>query len=335
MKAKALICTERQKFSIEDVYLPDPGPDQISIRTHYSGVSVGTEFALIRNKISQGPYPICTGYMGTGSVEGIGSNIEDFKTGNIVYYRRQASMVLADGTTVSCVAGVHCSHIVTDAGGPHGVAKLIPGAAMDEASMFVLPAVGLYGVDMANARMGQTVVVYGVGLIGLGVVAACVNRGCSVIAIDIDDQQLKMAEKMGADFLINGGSGDLGSEIERLSPGGADVVFECTGHPSCIDTAIALTRQHGGFVWQGHYGTDPVTMNFPIPHGKRLKMFFPCDDGGPACRYAVIKQMAMGKLEWGNCITDRISYSDAPDLYRSINDRKFTGTVGAVINWKN
>jgi hypothetical protein len=53
---------------------------------------------------------------------------------------------------------------------------------MDAAAMFVMLAVGLHGVDMANPRLGQKVVVYGVGLIGLGVVA-CVHRGCFVIAV--------------------------------------------------------------------------------------------------------------------------------------------------------
>ena len=55
---------------------------------------------------------------------------------------------------------------------------MVPGAGMNVASLFVMPAVGLYGVDMANPRMGDTVVVYGVGMIGLGVVAACAQRGC-------------------------------------------------------------------------------------------------------------------------------------------------------------
>ena len=69
MEAKALICDEQQRFSLEDVVLPDPAKDQIAVRTHFTGVSRGTEFALIRNKISWGPYPLCTGYMGTGAMD--------------------------------------------------------------------------------------------------------------------------------------------------------------------------------------------------------------------------------------------------------------------------
>ena len=61
MNATALICTQKQHFTLLPVTLPDPGPGEVSIRTLYSGVSVGTEFALVRGKISWGPYPICTG----------------------------------------------------------------------------------------------------------------------------------------------------------------------------------------------------------------------------------------------------------------------------------
>ena len=69
MKAKALVCDAEQNFTLEDVLLKGPAPDQIAVRTHYTGVSIGTEFALVRNKISWGPYPLCTGYQGTGVVE--------------------------------------------------------------------------------------------------------------------------------------------------------------------------------------------------------------------------------------------------------------------------
>ena len=59
MKATALICDAQQRFTLEEVVLKDPGPDQIAIHTSYSGVSIGTEFALVRNKLSWGPYPLC------------------------------------------------------------------------------------------------------------------------------------------------------------------------------------------------------------------------------------------------------------------------------------
>ena len=82
MNARALICDEQQSFSIENVILKEHAPDQVAIRTLYTGVSIGTEFALIRNKLSWGPYPLCTGYMGTGVVEAVGADIDNFKVGD-------------------------------------------------------------------------------------------------------------------------------------------------------------------------------------------------------------------------------------------------------------
>ena len=334
MKAKALICDEKQQFTIEDVVLEEPGPDQVAIRTVYSGVSIGTEFALVRNKISWGPYPLCTGYMGTGVVEAVGSEINNFAVGDEVFFRGNDAMVLAGGGPVSCVCGTHCSHVVIQPNTEHGVDLVPPGAGMDVASMFVMPAVGLYGVDMANPRMGETVVVYGTGLIGLGVVAACAHRGCVVVAVDLRDKRLSMAKAMGADVVINGRSSDVLEEVKRIAPGGADAVFECTGIPACIDPAIELCRWQGSFVWQGNYGAEAVSMHFLPPHGRQLHMFFPSDDGLQPCRRAVLKNMASGALKWDQCITHRVPFSEAPAVFARINEGLDQDIVGVVINWQ-
>jgi len=335
MKATALICDEKQGFSLQDVTLPEPDAGQVVIKTHYTGVSIGTEFALIRNKISWGPYPLCTGYQGTGVIEAVADGVDGLAVGDEVYFRgNKAGMTLADGTPVSCVSGSHCSHAVTTVGGSHGVAKVVPGAALDTACMFVMPAVGLNGVDMANPRMGQTVVVYGAGLIGVGVVAACAHRGCRVIAVDINAKHLELAREMGADHTIDGSQADVAAEVKRIAPDMADVVFESTGIPACIDQAIPLCRPLGTFVWQGNYGVAPVSMHFMPAHGRRLQMLFPCDDGGAPCRRAVVKNMASGALKWEKTITHRISSDEAPAMFARINTGEATDVGGVVIDWQ-
>ena len=203
-------------------------------------MSIGTEFALVRNKLSWGSYPLCTGYMGTGIVEAVGSDI-----------------------------------------------------------------------------------------------ASCVHRGCKVVAIDIDDGRLVVAQKLGADVAINGQTTDVYEALKSIRPEGADVVFECTGIPQCIDPAIALCREHGSFVWQGNYGSEPVSMQFLPPHGRRLKMFFPCDDGLQTCRWAVVKNMAMGALQWEHCISHRIGWGEAPAMFQRLNEGAAENIVGVVINWQS
>jgi 2-desacetyl-2-hydroxyethyl bacteriochlorophyllide A dehydrogenase len=335
MQAQALICDEQQRFTLQEVTLPDPGPDQIAVRTHFTGVSRGTEFALIRNKISWGPYPLCVGYQGTGVVEAVGSDITDFAVGDRVYYRGNDAMFLADGTKVSCVQGSHCSHAVLKPHTSHGADHLRPDSDMETASLYVMPAVGLYGSDLANPRMGSVVAIYGCGPIGLGALAACVHRGCVVVGIDIAEKNLEIARALGANYTINSATQNALEELLKIAPQGADTVFEATGIPACIDPAIELCRPFGTFVWQGNYGAAPITMKFLPPHGKRLTMVFPSDDGLQPCRRAIIRNMAMGALKWEQTITHRVHYRETPALYEMLNQGTDRDLVGVTINWQD
>lgn len=333
INAKALVCDEKQRFSIQDVKLPCPKNDQIVINTAFSGVSVGTEFALIRNKLSWGPFPICTGYMGTGVVETVGPLVNNIKPGDKVYYRANENMKRADDdTAITSTAGVHCSHAVITPNTTHGAYLLPENAPMDAAAMFVMPAVGLYGVDMASPKMGETIVVHGCGLIGLGAVAACSHRGCVVIAVDIDKERLALARRFGADHVIDSSTSDLAKEIDKLSSGGADAVFECTGIPECVNPTIELCKTYGSYIWQGNYGANPLPFNFLSAHGRKLKMFFPCDDGLQSCRQAVLKNMTMGVLPWNDVISHTIAYDSAPEMFRRINEGA-QDITGVVIQW--
>lgn len=332
MNATALITDEQMNFSLETVTLPALQADKVLVRTAYSGVSIGTEFALIQQKVSWGPFPLCTGYMATGVVEQCGDAVSHVKVGDLVYVRANQAMRLADGRSVSPVSGTHCSHIVTGVGGTHGLGVLPAGADLETASMFVMPAVGYKGVDMSEPKLGETVLVHGSGLIGLGVVAAAALRGCRVIAVDVQEVQLELAKTLGADVCLNSSKVNIPEVIEQMCPGGADVVFECTGIPALIKPAMELCRVDGKFVWQGNYGEKPIEFDFLTAHGRRLKTFFPCDDGYHPCREAVLKHMTRGLLPWEKTLSHRITADEAPEVYAKINagDKAY---VGVTVHW--
>ena len=334
MKAKALVCDESQHFSICAVELPDPSADNIVLRTLYSGVSIGTELALIRNRISWGPYPICTGYQAVGVIEHVGANMAGFHVDEKVYHRTNLSMRLADGSDVTCANGSHCSHMVVNDQNIHDLAELPDKVSQAAASLFVMPAVGLFGVNMAQPGAGDTVVVNGCGMIGLGVVAEVASRGLLVIAADVNDQRLAMAQSFGADHAINAATTDLEKATAEILGGGADYVFECSGLPKCIDPTIRLCKRFGSYVWQGNYGKEPVQFDFLAAHSRRLTMRFPCNDGGPPCRRAVLKNMASGILPWEKVITHRVAAEQSPRLYDDINQGKADDLVGAVVSWQ-
>ncbi len=338
MDARALICEQGPRVELREVELAEPGPGHVVIRAIASGVSPGTELALMRARISWGPFPLCTGYQAVGQVTAVGQAVTGFAVGDRVYYRdNNTGMRLADGREISAVTGAHASHAVVDVQRTHGLAQLPAEAeqavGLAAASLYVLPAVGLNGVDMANPRLGQSVVVYGAGLVGLAVVAACAHRGCRVIAVDLDTHRLRVARQLGAEHAIDAKQADVHAAVRELAPAMADVVFECTGLPELLDPAIALCRSHGTFVWQGNYGADPVRLGFLPAHGRRLTMFFPCDDGGPACRAAVLANMARGALPWHRTVTHEVNPPAAAELLNRMLRGAAADVLGAVVRW--
>lgn len=329
---QALVCHDDKTLVLESATLPLPGASQLLVKTLHSGVSVGTEFALIRNRISWGPYPLVTGYQAVGRVEAVGATVTGHKVGDLVYYRaNHGALTLASGKVCSNVSGTHAAHAIIDTG--DSVATLPPGADPKAASLFVMPAVGLHGADKAQPKVGDVVVVIGAGLIGLGVVNALANRGCRVLVTDVDDTRLAMAARLGATDLCNVSRTPVKSALDAIKSGGADAVFECTGLPAQIVPAMELCKIHGTFVYQGNYGAAPYSTLFLPAHNRQLTCYYPCDDGGPDCRAAVLRLMASGALPWAEVVTHAVPSSEAAAFYTQINQGTLTGLVAGVINW--
>lgn len=334
MKFRALVCNARQEFSLQEFEVPRLGPEDILVRCVYSGVSVGTEFAVFRRKLDYGPYPVSTGYQAVGVVEEAGADATRFKVGDKVYYRRNYASMQWEGSPVTVCSGAHASHAVMPASSE--VEHLPAGLDDATASLFVMPAVGYNAVDMAGVRMGDVAVFHAVGLIGLGALVAARLRGAVTIAIDLDPTRLEMASELGADYVIDAGRlthSQVAARVEEVRPGGADVVFEGSGYPECLDLAFPLARLRGKFVFLGHYGKEPVSFNYLTPHAKQLTAYFPCNDGLAPCRAAVLRNIATGAIPWGKTVTHRVDADEAPQLYDRINRNQIPDLLAAVIRW--
>ena len=333
MKTRALITQEDQTFEIMEANLPECKSDEILIRTSFSGVSIGTEFALIRGKLSWEPFPLCTGYMATGIVEYAGKDVANFQVGDKVFVRGNASMALPDGTKIGCVEGGHAAHIIRKPNDPEGCGIVPDGADMAAASMYVMPAVALNGLAQAQPEATEKVIIYGVGLIGIGVCSLAALRGCEVIAIDINSRALELARSMGADHTIDASRENWREQLSAIAPRGGDCVVEATGIAGLVDTAISLCRPKGKFVWQGNYGEKPVSYDFLAAHGRQIKSFYPCHDGQLEFRMKIVKLIASGALPWERVITHKVPCADAPSLFERIN-KNDKEIVGAVIDWR-
>src|SRR5271166_4617100 len=92
LTGKALVAEPGGVFALADVVTAPLGKDDIAVRALWSGVSIGTEFAVLTGKLDWGSFPIVTGYMATGVVQAVGADVSGFAEGDLVYYRRNAAL---------------------------------------------------------------------------------------------------------------------------------------------------------------------------------------------------------------------------------------------------
>jgi L-iditol 2-dehydrogenase len=125
--------------------------------------------------------------------------------------------------------------------------EIPPEVTYEEAAITEPLACVLHGVEEARVKLGDTVVIIGAGPIGLLHLLTVRKMGAKkVVMIDVVDERLNFAEKLGADETINGKTQDVAEKVQQLTDGyGADVTIEAIGLPATWEQAIKLVRKGG------------------------------------------------------------------------------------------
>jgi L-iditol 2-dehydrogenase len=121
------------------------------------------------------------------------------------------------------------------------------GVSYEEAALTEPLACVLHGAEEAQVKLGDKVAIIGAGPIGLLHLLTAKRMGAAkVVVVDIVDDRLRFAEKLGADGVINGKSEDPAKRVKELTGGyGADVVVEAIGLPATWEQALSLVRKGG------------------------------------------------------------------------------------------
>ncbi|MCW3805857.1 zinc-binding alcohol dehydrogenase family protein [Plebeiibacterium marinum] len=112
--------------------------------------------------------------------------------------------------------------------------------------------VGFHAVERGRVTDGDTVLVFGCGMIGVGAIVRSVLRGAKVIAVDIDDEKLKIAKELGVQHTINSLSEDLSLRLKDIEPGGPSVIVEAAGNPKTYLSAVQEIAFTGRVVCIGY-----------------------------------------------------------------------------------
>ena len=302
-------------YPVEDVPIPKPGEGEALIRIEAAGICAGdrvTYQGLAPWGIDVGVIP---GHENVGVVAALGEGAKE-AMGIDLGDRVTAEVQIPCGKCPCCRKGLF--HLCEDPSGflEGGMAQymlLRKGAVVYKvpqsidkvcAAMIEPLSCGAYAVERIGVQMKDTVVVSGMGAIGLAAVQfAKLRNPLRLIALGTNEFNMGLAGEYGADAVLNARDADVAEQIRSLTDGmGCDVYIECAGAPSSAETGIAALRKRGRMMVYGVYtGPAAVDLN-EIGQNKELTI-----KGGhlsPGMMPYVIDCLARGRIDPVKMATD-------------------------------
>lgn len=216
-------------------------PDQV-VKAARSLVTRGISETLNRAKARKTPVQT-TGYSCSGVVLEVGEGVTDFSEGDRVAC---AGARVANHAEVVCVPRNLC-------------VKVPERCSLQDAASGTVGSIALQGVRRADNRLGETVAVVGVGLLGQLVCQLLTAAGCRVAVVDVDEQRVTKAVELGAELGVHAGAEDV---VERVlwftGHRGADSVIltAATSSSELVQQAMGMCRKKGKVVVVGAVGMD-------------------------------------------------------------------------------
>ena len=177
--------------------------------------------------------------------------------------------------------------------------------------------VGFHAVARGRVDSQDIVAVLGCGIVGLGAVAAAVNRHATVIAIDLDDAKLAIARKIGVLNTINPSKEDLHQRLQEITNGdGPDVIIEAVGSPSTYRSAVEEVAFLGRVVCIG-YAKAPVEFNTSLFVQKEIEILGSRNCVGKSDFPEVLSYLEAKKFPVEDVISKVISIDEGPETLKS------------------
>lgn len=325
---RALQLAEYKKLELVEIDRPSIAPNEVLIAIRACGIC-GSDIHGYDGSSGRRIPPLVMGHEAAGVIVETGSDVTRFETDQRVTFDSMISCgtcgMCEQGKNNLCpsrrVLGVSCesyrqagcfAEFVTV---PEHIVYAIPdGLAFEHAAMVEPVSVAVHAVGLLQIEQGYSGVVVGTGMIGLLVVQALKVAGCTqVIAVDVDDEKLKLARSLGATDTINANQQDVAECVQRLTQGqGANVAVEVVGKTEPLQTAIQSVRL-GGQV--GLVGNLQPNVDLPLQDvvTRELTLVGSCGSSGeyPRC----IELMTSGEIQVAPLISEIASLERGPEFF--------------------
>jgi S-(hydroxymethyl)glutathione dehydrogenase / alcohol dehydrogenase len=283
MKTTAAVLVDTGKpLELADLEIPLLKPGQALVEIAASGVC-HTQVLEVRGQRGVDPFlPHCLGHEGSGFVRDAGPGVTKVKLDDRVIL----SWIKGSGADVpgsvyrwngrNVNAGAITTFQTFAVISENRLSTLPKELSMRQGALVgcAVPTGAGVVFNSAQPRPGQSIAIFGVGGVGACAVSAAALSGCTpVIAVDVREDKLALARKLGASDVVNAAAADSVEAILRLCPGGVDFAIEATGRPAVMRQALACVRAQGGsavVIGNAPFGDkleiDPRELN----QGKRL-----------------------------------------------------------------
>jgi len=254
LKGKRVMWPSKGVAVLEDFDVDQPKSNEILVKT-VSSRMIATEVACFW-ALPNTP-PVLPGYVFAWQAD-LGMKRDRFfpcppqggpVVGTVIAAGDKVSNVTVGDRVVPGGRG-HTSHAVAT---EDKVEKIPDNVSFDEAVFMGYVSVGLVGVRRALIELGESVAVFGMGPIGLSALQlARLSGGRPVIGVDVVDNRLEIAKKVGADHVFNSSRVDVVKEIQAVTPDrGANIVIDATGHPAVPPTCFEAAARFGRVILLG------------------------------------------------------------------------------------
>ncbi len=336
---KALLLEEYKKLTVTDMPEPEVGARDVLVQIRACGIC-GSDVHGFDGSSGRRIPPLIMGHEASGVVAGIGSEVTEVKTGERVTFDSMVSC----GECVFCergqmnlcddrrVLGVSCDDyrqhgcFAEYAVVPVHIIYLLPdNLPFEHAAMIEPVSVAVHAIHRTPITKGDTAVVVGAGMIGLLVVQALKAAGCGkVIAVDLADEKLALAQTLGAELGINPNTTDALTAIREATAGrDADIAIEVVGATPTVQTAIEATRKGGHVTLIGNLAPQ---VDFPLQSvvTRELTVHGTCGSNGeyPEC----IDLLASGAIQVEPLISAKATLDEGAEWF----DRLYAAEAGLM-----
>ena len=317
----------------DHIEIPSPGKDEILLKVERCGVC-GSDPTIYRGLHPYAKQPLVMGHEFSGTIEKLGDNVRHLKKGmrvtvipHVVCGKCKPCQTETYNfcEELKCMGaeadGAHANYVNVDS---KMVLPIPDTMTFDDAAMVEPACVAYHGARRGEIKPGEIALVIGAGPIGIFAMQSCRILGANkVIIADFDPWRLNLAEKLGADGIINVRNESLEQGLTRIlgNVKDVDVFYDCVGEKGKVfDEILRIARRGTRIVIIGVLQTEYYIPHLPdfVQHELRISgttMYVPQDYRD------MIDLMGKGKISTKGMITHYFKISDLKEVFKMIDSR--------------